>query len=181
MARPPRLEIPGGIFHVYARGAARSALFRGRADRLLYLALLKRTIQRCGWLCLAYCLMGNHVHLLLETPFANLGRGMQSLHGRYAQRFNQRHDRKGHLFESRYGSVHVENDAQLWMTIRYLALNPVEAGLVARADDYEWSSYGRVVTGRPPGFLATQQLLAYLAAGGGDPLEQYQELVVADF
>ena len=181
MARPPRLEVPGGIFHITARGVARSNIFRGRADRLLYLALLRRAVQRFGWLCLAYCLMGNHVHLLLETPVPNLGRGMQNLHGRYGQRFNQRHGRKGHLFESRYHSVHVENDAQLWMTLRYIALNPVEAELTTRADSYEWSSYAAVLSGRPPAFLATDALLDYLAATGGNPLEQYQELVTADF
>jgi putative transposase len=124
--------------------------------------------------------MGNHVHLLVETPDANLGKGMQSLHGRYAQRMNQRHGTKGAFFESRYGCALMENDAQLWMTIRYLALNPVKAGLSIRAEDYEWSSYGQVIAIKPPAFIDAQQLFAYLSVSGGDPVENYRALVSAD-
>jgi hypothetical protein len=125
--------------------------------------------------------MGNHVHLLIETPEANLGKGMQSLHGGYAQRINQCHGTKGALFESRYGCVMMENDAQLWMAIRYIALNPVEAGLCRHAEEYEWSSYARVVCGEPPAFLDAHRLLAFLGAAGGDPLDNYRNLVSADF
>ena len=181
MARAPRIEIPGGIFHVYARGSRQQPIFRGHADRVTYLDFLRCTIDRYRWHCLAFCLMGNHVHLLLETPEPNLGRGMQSLHGRYAQRINQRHGTKGALFESRYGAVVMENDAQLWMAIRYIALNPVAAGLCAHADEYEWSSYGLVVDRRPPRFLSVRRLLSYLGAAGGDGLQTYRDLVAADF
>ena len=156
-------------------------VYRSRADRLTYLTFFERTTEGYRWNCLAYCLMGNHVHLLVETPDANLGKGMQSLHGRYAQRMNQRYGTKGAFFESRYGCVVMENDAQLWMAIRYIALNPVAAGICAQAEDYEWSSYGRVVGLTPPPFLSTERLLAYLSAAGGDPLQNYRNLVAADF
>jgi REP element-mobilizing transposase RayT len=181
MPRAPRVEIPGGIFHVYARGSRQQTIYRTRGDRLTYLGLLSRTIERYRWHCLAYCLMGNHVHLLIETPEANLGKGMQNLHGRYAQRLNQRYGTKGALFESRYGCVVMENDAQLWMATRYIARNPVEAGLCADADQYEWSSYGFVLASMPPRFLSIHRLLAYLSVDGGDPLENYRQLVRADF
>ena len=181
MPRPPRTEVPGGIFHVYARGSRQQAIYRTRRDRSTYLDFLAHAIRRYRWQCLAYCLMGNHVHLLVETPEANLGKGMQSLHGGYAQRMNRCHGTKGALFESRYGCVMMENDAQLWMTIRYVALNPVEAGLCADAKDYEWSSYGLVIRGTPPAFLSERQLLAYLSIDGGDPIRNYQELVTANF
>jgi REP-associated tyrosine transposase len=125
--------------------------------------------------------MGNHVHLLIETPDANLGKGMQSLHGRYAQRMNQRHGTKGALFESRYGSVIMENDAQLWMAIRYIARNPVEAGLCALAEQYEWSSFAAVTRLKPPRLLSVDRLLSYLAIAGGDAMETYRDLVAADF
>jgi len=147
----------------------------------MYLRFLARAIVRHRWHCLAYCLMGNHVHLLVETPDANLGTGMQSLHGGYAQRINQRYGTKGALFESRYGSVRMESDAQLWMTIRYIALNPIEAGLCAHPEKYEWSSYGAVIRRNPPPFLSYDRLLSCLSVGGGDALENYRELVAADF
>jgi putative transposase len=181
MPRPPRSEVPGGLFHVYARGSRQQAIFRSRGDRLTYLGFLGQTIERYRWHCLAYCLMSNHVHLLVETPEANLGKGMQSHHGRYAQRMNQRYETKGALFESRYGAVMMENDAQLWMAIRYIARNPVDAGLCASPEDFEWSSYGHVVRGIPPALLSTDLLLSYLGAAGGDPLERYRSLVTAAF
>jgi putative transposase len=181
MPRKPRIEIPGGIFHVYARGSRQQVIYRTQADRLTYLGFLSATIERYRWHCLAYCLMGNHVHLLIETPEGNLGRGMQSLHGRYAQRMNQRHGTKGALFESRYGCVVMEDDAQLWMAIRYIARNPIDAGLCLHAEEYEWSSYGFVVSSMPPRFLSVERLLSCLSAAGGDALESYRALIAADF
>ena len=181
VARAPRIEVPGAISHVYARGSRQEAIYRTREDRLTYLRFLARTIERHRWHCLAYCLMGNHVHLLIETPDANLGKGMQSLHGGYAQRVNQHYGTKGALFESRYGCVRMENDAQLWMAIRYIALNPVEARLCAHAEKYEWSSYGAVVRRNPPPFLSLRRLLSCLGAAGGDAVENYRDLVEGDF
>jgi REP-associated tyrosine transposase len=143
----------------------------------MYLAMLREVIRRYEWHCLAYCLMSNHVHLLVETPHANLGRGMQHFHGRYAQRLNQRHRLTGHVFEGRFGSVRVEGDGQLWVTARYLALNPVDAGICARPENYEWSSYGAVIRGEAPPFLSSELLLSYFGAAGGDPLRRYRELV----
>jgi putative transposase len=175
--RSLRVEVPGGIFHVYARGNCRRAIFLRRADRFSYLSLLGATVERYEWNCLAYCLMTNHVHLLIETPNANLARGMQNLHSRYAQMLNQRYRLTGHLFEGRYGSVRIEGDGQLWMAVRYIAMNPVEAGICAAPEDYEWSSYGAVLRGSPPRLLAHDELLAHFAAAGGDPLRRYRDLV----
>src|SRR5215475_14313149 len=91
MPRSPRNEIEPGIHHVYARGNRRAAVFVDDADRRRYLSLLARVVERTRWRLLAYCLMGNHLHLLVETRVPNLGTGMQWLYGRYAQTFNQRH------------------------------------------------------------------------------------------
>jgi REP element-mobilizing transposase RayT len=181
VARAPRIEVPGAIFHVYARGSRQQAIYRTHDDRRTYLRFLAQAVARHRWHCLTYCLMGNHVHLLIETPDANLGKGMQGLHGGYARLVNQRYGTKGALFESRYGCVRMENDAQLWMAIRYIARNPVEAGLSARAEKYEWSSYGAVVRRNPPPFLSYDRLLSCLSAGGGDALANYRDLVVAAF
>src|SRR3954447_11971980 len=110
MARGLREEVAGGIFHVYARGNKKADIFRDDADRQSYITLLGRVAGRCSWSCLAYCLMPNHVHLLVETPQPNLGRGMQWLQSRYALAFNRRHGRTGHLFEERYKSPKVTTD-----------------------------------------------------------------------
>jgi hypothetical protein len=120
--------------------------------------------------------MGNHVHLVVETPEANLAAGMQQLHGEFAQRLNRRHGLTGHAFQGRYGSVLILSDEQLWVTLRYVAMNPVEAGLCNHPDTYEWSSHGALVNGAPPGFLAVARLLAHFD-GPGDPMERYRRFV----
>src|SRR3954454_20748947 len=101
MPRKPRVELAGGVHHVYARGNAREDIYRDDVDRRMYLHTLGREVARWKWRCLAYCLMSNHVHLLLETPEPNLGRGMQRAHGTYARLFNRRHARVGHVFQGR--------------------------------------------------------------------------------
>ena len=131
MPRRPREEEPGAIAHVVARGNERRAIFRDDRDRIAYLRLLQRVRQRAGWLILAYCLMDNHVHLLIETPKPNLGDGMRWFHGHYGRYFNDRHDRSGHLFQGRFTSVRQRTDEQLVTVLRYIALNPVAAGLSA--------------------------------------------------
>ena len=102
MARPPRLLIPGGIYHVTARGNERGLLYRDPADNERFLDILAEVTRRQRWRVLAYCLMGNHYHLLIQTPEPNLAAGMRQLNGVYAQSFNRRHTRVGHLFEGRY-------------------------------------------------------------------------------
>jgi putative transposase len=176
MARKPREEVAGGIHHVYARGNNRRLIFLNAADRYRYLKLLAGTTARKRWRCLAYCLMDNHVHLLIETPEPNLGAGMQLLHGNYGRAHNDRHGSSGHVFQGRYGSVLVTSDEQLWTTVGYIARNPVEAKLCERPEEWPWSSHAATLGGRAPRWLDVRRLLGYLSGAGGDPLERYAEL-----
>jgi putative transposase len=163
------------MHHVYARGNNRQRIFLDDADRKLYLRILAGTVGRYSWHCLAYCLMRNHVHLLIETVRPDLGKGMQRLQGTYAQRFNLRHGRSGHLFEHRYGAVPVESDAQLWAVAGYIAMNPVAAGLCNRPEEWTWSSYASVLAGAAPAWVDDERLRGYFGAHGGDPLDRYAE------
>lgn len=176
MPRKPREDVPGAVHHVYARGNRSQAIFLDVGDRREYLATLGHVVFRKRWSCLAYCLMPNHVHLLLETPEANLAAGMQYLHGSYAQAFNKRHACSGHLFQGRYGSVRVKDDLQVWTTIRYIAHNPVNAGLSTSPATWPWSSYAAALGGPAPAWLDVAQLLSYFTAMGGPPRERYVEL-----
>lgn len=146
MARPLRLEYSGALYHLTARGDARADIYADDADRLRFLSLLACEIRQQGWKCYAYCLMGNHYHLLIETPEANLVQGMRRLNGVYTQAFNRRHQRVGHVFQGRYRSILVDRESYLLELCRYIVLNPVRANLVAKAGDYRWSSY-RVTAG----------------------------------
>ena len=147
-----------------ARGVAYLPIFRDASDRRVFLALFEDVVMRLGWLCLAYCLMTTHYHLLVRTPKPNLSLGMHRLNSGYARTFNRRHGGRGHAFERRYGSVVVETDAHLLGVVRYLALNPVEAGIVEDPAAWPWSSY-RFLVGRAPAprFLSDQWVLELFA------------------
>ena len=121
--------------------------------------------------------MGNHVHLVVETPEPNLPPGMQWLHGKYARYFNDRHELFGHLFQGRYEAIRQATDEQLWQALRYVALNPVEAGLCRRPRDYPWSSYDTALSSdaRP---VAVDRLSWFTAARDHQRgLESYRALV----
>ncbi len=141
MARPLRLEHSGAIWHVTARGNERGEVFRDDVDREEFLSVLGRTVSLYGWRLHAYVLMGNHYHLLVETPEPTLSRGMRDLNGVTTQRFNRRHGRTGHLFEGRFKAILVERDAHLLEVARYVVLNPVRAGLARSAASWPWSNY----------------------------------------
>jgi putative transposase len=135
MARPLRVEFEHALYHAIARGNERSTIFRDDRDRQGLLAGLGRVVERYGWICHAYCLMGNHFHLLIETPNANLSIGMRQLNGVYAARFNRRHGRVGHLFEGRFKAYLVEKDAYALGVARYVVLNPVRARLCSHREN----------------------------------------------
>jgi putative transposase len=174
--RKPRAEFESGLFHVYARGNNKRLIYCDDGDRGAYLRMLQGTVRHFRWRLLAYCLMNNHVHLLLETRQPNLGAGMGRLHGSYAQRFNYRHDSSGHLFQGRYGTKRIETDAQLWTTAVYIAMNPVEAGLCRRPEDWPWSSHALVSAGTAPDWIDVPHLLAYFADAAGDGRLRYAEM-----
>jgi len=177
MPRPPREELAGAIHHVFARGNAKQAIYVDDVDRERYLVMLGRTIARQRRRCLSYCLMDNHMHLLLETPAPNLGNGMQWLHSMYAQAFNSRHRRSGHLFQGRFGAIRVRSDAQLLMVARYIARNPVEGGVCGAPGDWQWSSHATAFDDLRPAWLDMPRLLGFFGADGGDSLRRYHELV----
>jgi putative transposase len=120
MTRPLRIEFPGAIYHVTSRGNARRKIFLDDADRDAFLSTLAWVVERFGWICHAYCLMGNHFHLLLETPTPNLSCGMRQLNGVYTQGFNRCHRRAGHLFQGRFKAILVERDSYLLELARYV-------------------------------------------------------------
>lgn len=180
IARAPRIEVENGIYHVVARGNERKAIFRDAADRERFLEILRLTVERYCWLALAYCLMGNHYHLLVETPKANLAKGMRQLNGVYAQSFNRRHGRDGHLFQGRYGARLVQADEHLLGAVRYIVRNPLRAGICTRLDEWPWSSHRATIGERPPGFLASERLLSFLGESRPSARASYLALVESE-
>lgn len=160
MPRAPRILVPGGIYHVTARGNRRQAVFADDRDHERFLALLGEVTDRLGWQCHSYCLMPNHYHAVVETPAGDISDGMRRLNSRYAQWFNWRYGLDGHLFQGRFHAVLVESDWHLLELSRYLALNPVRGGLCRLATEWRWSSYRALLElCPPPRFLATERVL----------------------
>ncbi|MGH8129042.1 MAG: transposase, partial [Gammaproteobacteria bacterium] len=148
-----------------ARGNAHEAIFDDDNDRYAFLDRLGRACERFDWRVWAYCLMGNHYHLLVETLKPSLSRGMREINGTYTQAYNRRHDRVGHLFQGRYKAILVDRDNYLLELSRYIVLNPVRAALCEHAGEWPWSSY-RAVAGRAasPSWLASQSTLSLFAS-----------------
>ena len=141
MVRPLRIEFAGALYHVTGRGNAREDIYGDDADRQQFLTLLQNTVTRYDWDCHAYCLMGNHYHLMIETNSPTLSKGMKYLNGTYTQYFNRRHQRVGHVFQGRFKAILVQKDAYLLELARYIVLNPVRARMVRNAKAWRWSSY----------------------------------------
>ena len=144
MVRPLRIEFEGALYHVTSRGDRQEAVYLDNHDREGFLELLGHVCRRFNWVVYAYCLMGNHYHLVVETREGNLSRGMRHLNGVYTQRFNRAHGRVGHVFQGRYKAILVQKESYLLELSRYVVLNPVRARMVKTAGAWPWSSYGAI-------------------------------------
>ncbi|MBR7619095.1 transposase [Phenylobacterium sp. 20VBR1] len=160
MARRARMIFPGLAHHVTQRGNRREPIFFEDGDQQIYLDLLATQLKRYGVACWGYCLMPNHVHLIL-TPSDETGlpRAVGEAHRRYAAFVGARGGWTGHLFQGRFGSVAMD-EAHLLAALRYVPLNPVRAGLVARAQDWPWSSAGAHLAGRDTPYVEVAPALS---------------------
>ena len=163
MSRPLRIEFPGALYHVTSRGDRREDIFFDDTDRAALLDVMAQGMARFDAQVLAYCLMGNHYHLVLHTRRANLSALMRHVNGVSTQAFNRRHGKVGHLYQGRFKAILVDREAYLLEVCRYVELNPVRAGMVTAPQDWAWSSY-RAHVGLAPlaPWLDTLGLLGYL-------------------
>jgi putative transposase len=178
MARPLRIELAGGLYHVTSRGDRRERIYYDDADRSAWLNLSGEVCERFNWRCHAYCQMTNHYHVVVETPEANLSKGMRQLNGVYTQSTNRRHGLVGHRFQGRFKAILVERDAYLLELARYVVLNPVRAGMVRAAEDWVWSSY-RATVGQAsaPAWLERDWLLAQFGEERARAQARYADFV----
>ncbi len=178
MARPSRFEFNGGLYHVTSRGDCREDIYSSNKDRLDFLHLLSESVARYNWKIHAYCLMDNHYHLLVETPDANLSRGMRHLNSVYTQKSNKNNHRVGHVFQGRFKAIIVDRDDYLLELARYIVLNPVRARMVQEAKQWPWSSY-RSTAGitATPDWLSTDFLLSSIGNSRKTAQRLYEEYV----
>lgn len=180
MPRELRPRVAGGIFHVVTRGNNHRSIYTCADDRELFLRLLDKIVWRSGWRLHAYCLMGNHFHLLVQTPEVNLAPGMQFLNGTYARLFNELHGRRDHLFGRRYRCVQVVREEHfVWLT-RYIVRNPVREGWCARPGDWRWSSFRATVgDDERPRYLSTAWVLARFGRDHSVAVRRYRSYAEA--
>jgi len=178
MARPLRLEFAGALYHITSRGNERKPIYFEESDFDSFMLLLGQVCEQFNWVVHAYCLMTNHYHLLVETPDANLSKGMRQVNGLYTQFINRKYKRVGHLFQGRYKAILVDKEAYLLELSRYIVLNPIRANMVANLDDWPWSSWhsamGRCVF---PDWLATDALLRLFAKDRKTAMAKYADFV----
>ena len=180
MARPLRIELAGGLYHVTSRGDRREVIYRDEEDQEDWLFVLGDVCNRFNWRCHAYCEMTNHYHFVVETPEGNLSKGMRQLNGVYTQHVNRRHGLVGHLFQGRFKAILVERDSYLLELSRYVVLNPVRAGMVSEASEWSWSSYRAMVGMDPtPDWLVSDWILGQFGRGRAQARAGYKAYVAA--
>jgi REP element-mobilizing transposase RayT len=180
MARPLRIDLQHGLYHVTSRGWERRAIVRDDRDRQRWLELLDRVATRCGWRVFAWALMSNHFHLYLRTPQPNLSAGMHGLNSGHASAFNRRYGRGGALFQGRFKAVLVEDESHDLELTRYIHLNPVRAGIEQRPEHYDWSSYQDYLGVRKvPAWLDCGSVLGGLAKDQSQARPAYRRFVEA--
>lgn len=175
MAYVPRIEVPEGYYHVGTRGNNKRAIFLDEHDRGTFLIILRRVAAKYRWTLYAYCLMGNHYHLVLQLGDVGLSDGMCELNTAYATVFNARHGRENHLFGRRFWDERIKTDRQLLESCRYVVLNPCRAGMCRTPADWAWSSY-RATIGQAlvfPG-LATGLLLERFSRDPETAVREYE-------
>jgi putative transposase len=161
MPRTARLVAPGMTYHLTTLGTGGEPIFRSQRDREYFLDLVASVVDRLRWTCLSYCLMTTHYHLVVRTAENDLDRGMHRLNACHAQSFNRRYKRRGHLFAERFHSELIRRNGHLLESIRYVANNPVRAGICRAPEHWRWSSYAAAIgLAEPLPFVSEYEVLA---------------------
>jgi putative transposase len=171
MTRNHRVWYPGAIYHITARGNRKNNLFRDRKDFNHYLGLVQRAKEKTPFTLHSYCLMPNHVHLIVGTLDNSPSDIIHYIHSIYARYFNRKYNYVGHVFQDRYYAKIINNSKQLIDTSSYIHLNPVKSKYSKQPEDYHWSSYKSFITAGYKSIVDTQKILSNL---GDHPYEKYK-------
>lgn len=180
MARPLRIEYPCAFYHITSRGNEQQDIFKSDTERERFLSYLESASERYGAVIHVYCLMGNHYHLLLETPEGNLSQIMRHINGAYTTYYNTKRQRAGHLFQGRYKAILIDADEYAEELSRYIHLNPVRAGVAGRPEEYRWSSYEYYIGKKQiPKWLTKDYILGYFGKETNAAQKKYSKFVNA--
>lgn len=178
MARPLRIEYEGAYYHVTSRGNEQKDIFKSDRDREKFLGYLESATERYSAVIHTYCLMHNHYHILIQTPAGNLSQIMHHINGAYTTYYNIKRKRSGHLFQGRYKAILVDANAYAQELSCYIHLNPVRAGMVAKPEQYKWSSYlSYIRPNNKPEWLCTEFILGFFNRKNVVARKQYRRFV----
>ena len=184
MPRSARLDIPGALNHIIARGIEQKEIFKKDEEKKLFLEKLEEVLLEADASCFAWAIMDNHFHLLLRTGFTPLSRIMRRVMTSYAVNYNLMNKRSGHLFQNRYKSIICEEDAYLLQLIRYIHSNPVRAKIVVSMDEldhYPYTGHSAIVGNVKCAFLKADEILAYFSSRRRNALKLYKEFILANW
>jgi len=179
MARKPRIEIGGGLYHVITRGNNRRTIFRSHDDYLRFSSILAQQKSKLPFYLYAYCLMPNHVHLLIEMRDDPISRVMQRVLTSYSQYHNRKYKKIGHVFQGRYKSILCQTDRYLGELVRYIHLNPVRARMVKRPEKYEHSGHRAYIGQDRSGLVDTEPVLRHFGGTKKRAIEVYTRFAAA--
>ena len=177
MARPLRIEYPGALYHVAARGNERKRIYFTKRDYLKFREYIKDAQEKYGCLLHVYVFMTNHYHMILETPQANISKVMHFINGSYTNYINKKRDRSGHLFQGRYKAILIDKDNYLLELSRYIHLNPVRANIVERPEEYINSSYRSYIRNREDDIVHHDQILQMITKDKKIAPKMYKQFV----
>ena len=180
MARKLRVEVEGGLYHLIARGNDRQDIFHSHEDRQRFLALLLKEKVRSPFFLYAYCLMTNHIHLLLERQAETIGSIMQRVLGGYSRYYNRRYKHIGHVFQGRHKSILCQSDRYLAELVRYIHLNPVRAGMVTMPEEYPYSSHRAYLGLQPDDLTAVDPVIRLFGSKRESAIEHFKTYVLAE-
>jgi putative transposase len=177
MARKPRIHFPGAVYHVILRGNAGQPVFFSDADRYRFYLYLQYAVERFGCRIHCFCLMPNHIHLVVQTGEIPLSRIMQNISLRYTKWINYTQSRMGHLFQGRYKALLLDADRYLMELVRYIHLNPVRAGMVVSPDEYQWSGHSAYLGREDLTWLTSEWVLSLFSPRSNDACARYAQFV----
>lgn len=179
MARKLRIEVEGGLYHVITRGNDRQNIFHSNEDHLKFLSLLAKQKERSLFFLYAYCLMTNHIHLLIERQAETVGNVMQRVLTGYSQYYNRRYKRVGHVFQGRHKAILCQSETYLTKLVRYIHLNPVRARMVVSPEEYPYSSHQAYVGSVPSGIVDVDPVLRHFGVKGDAAVRSFREYMGA--
>ncbi len=179
MSRQARKKSKTGIYHIMARGVNRQIIFRDNEDCAKFIDTIRQTKEKSGFKLYGYCLMGNHVHMLLQEGVEAVSLTMQRLCSSFVYWYNRKYDRLGHLFQERYRSEVVEDERYLLIALRYIHQNPIKAGLTNMLEEYQWSSYREYIYNYKQKIIDTEFILELFGGEKQTAMEQFKKYMSA--